>query len=33
MPREGIFAKVIQGGAVQVGEPIVILDTAAPPAP
>jgi MOSC domain-containing protein YiiM len=33
MPREGIFAKVIQGGAVQVGEPIVILDAAAPPAP
>ena len=33
MPREGIFTKVIQGGVVQVADAIVILDTAAPPAP
>ena len=28
MPREGIFAKVVTGGTVQVGDPIRFLDAA-----
>jgi MOSC domain-containing protein YiiM len=26
MPREGIFARVIKGGAIRTGDPILILD-------
>jgi MOSC domain-containing protein YiiM len=29
MPREGIFAKVLKGGAVRPQDPILVLDTAA----
>ena len=29
MPREGIFAKVLRGGRVRVGAPILVLDAAA----
>jgi MOSC domain-containing protein YiiM len=28
MPREGIFAKVLQGGIVRVGDAVVVLQTA-----
>ncbi len=31
MPREGIFAKVLQGGTVRVGDAIVIMDAAPVP--
>ena len=28
MPREGIFARVLQGGVVQVGDVVIVLDAA-----
>ena len=31
MPREGIFAKVLQGGIVRVGDGVVVLQTASLP--
>jgi len=31
MPREGIFAKVLQGGDVRVGDAVIVVDTPSPP--